>query len=229
MTRPSKPGIDWLDIHRRYANGDSPHTISKALKAEGKPAVSRHAIEKRAKRNGWQPGVQPETLEAALATETAQLPIIAKQDPDSLSKGEKRTLTLGNRTPQLMAEILALAQGGLSQRKIAELAGVSEGTLRLWLKEDEAFASQFDAVRRAKVSEALLSIQKAQGTDWKAASWWLERSPATRDDFAPVAARGGSGPAVQVVVNVPRGDNAPMEMAEVVTIEPQSSESNPSD
>jgi hypothetical protein len=217
MARPSKPGVDWLDIHRRFANSETPHAISKALKAKGAP-ISRHAIEKRAKKNGWQPGVQPETHLAALATQTAEIIEKVKNDPDGASIGERRIALFSDRSPQLASEILTLIGCGFTLPDIAKLCNQPESTLRLWVKDDTKFAAEFERVRVRAVAEQINRIHKAGESDWKANAWLLERSPLTRDRFTGVASR-GSGPAVQVVVNVPRGDSSPTEAADIVTIE----------
>ena len=42
-----KPGVDWIEIEERIKNGESIYPISKDYD------ISRQAIEKRAKKNGW--------------------------------------------------------------------------------------------------------------------------------------------------------------------------------
>jgi hypothetical protein len=109
----------------------------------------------------------------------------------------------------------------------SKLLGIPDATLRSWLTTDKTFQEATEQAAARWTADKLGDWNKATSSDWKAAEALLKSSPLTRSDWAQVATR-GSGPAVQVVVNVPRGESAPMEAAEIVTIEQQAGNADPS-
>lgn len=87
-------------------------------------------------------------------------------------------------TPERQERIVELIRAGNYMEIAAQAAGIDVSTLYRWLQRGEKARSgpyrQFrDAVMRARVeaeARAVVVVQKAALTDWRAASWWLERA-----------------------------------------------------
>jgi hypothetical protein len=77
----------------------------------------------------------------------------------------------------------------------AAVAGVSEATLHRWVNEDDKFKSEVRAAESAAVALRVQRIGKAGEKDWRADSWYLERTQ--RGTFGSDAGKGG-GLAVQI-------------------------------
>ena len=103
-----------------------------------------------------------------------------------------------------MAEILSAVQIGATHKAAAQAAGISEGTLVNWLKDDPEFKMLIDTAEGAMLIRNLKRIDKAAEQDWRAADKILSSVPAAREHWSPQA-YGSTGPAgVTVVINVKR-------------------------
>ena len=88
----------------------------------------------------------------------------------------------------LLKKIVDLIKVGNYAKTACLASGITEDTYYRWLKtgqediknDKETIFSEFsESIMRARAeAEArnVMTIQKASQTDWKAASWWLERT-----------------------------------------------------
>jgi hypothetical protein len=54
-------------------------------------------------------------------------------------------------------------------------AGISEDTFARWRKQSADFAEAVKSAEAEAIARNVTVIQKAAGTSWQAAAWWLER------------------------------------------------------
>lgn len=54
-------------------------------------------------------------------------------------------------------------------------AGISEDTFARWRKQSSDFAEAVKSAEAEAIARNVTVIQKAAGTSWQAAAWWLER------------------------------------------------------
>lgn len=89
---------------------------------------------------------------------------------------------------------------GATQKMAAAIVGVSQQTVSEW-KKDLNFRK---ACMAAVATHAKGQLKKiTNSTDWRAAGWYLERNPETREDFAPPnASRGMVGTTFNVLGHV---------------------------
>jgi transposase len=88
-------------------------------------------------------------------------------------------------TPERQKVILAGIAAGLPRKHAAERAGITERTLRLWLRKAQSkrataavisFSSALNKAEADAVARNVAIIQTAaKGGKWTAAAWWLER------------------------------------------------------
>lgn len=186
--------LPWNEIKNRYCKGESANAIAKDY------PVSRQAIQKRAKKEGWS---SDGWLEAAKRTPTAK----AVEKPET--RRESIIAKLGKRTPETAAELCRLIERGVPHTVAAEAVGMHRDTLRAWRDDDPEFDGLIAAARMRAVSRKIERIDEAgQRGDWKADSWFLERAPETRGEFGGGAAGGITG--INVILNIP--DPKPIEM-----------------
>ena len=93
------------------------------------------------------------------------------------------------------AAVLELLAEGVPKAHAAPVAGISEATLHRWMNEDERFKSDVRAAESAAVALRVQRIGRAGEKDWRADSWYLERTQ--RATFGSDAHKGG-GVAVQI-------------------------------
>ena len=93
------------------------------------------------------------------------------------------------------AAIIQLLADGVPKTHAAAVAGVSEATLHRWVNEDDKFKSEVRAAESAAVALRVQRIGKAGEKDWRADSWYLERTQ--KATFGSDAGKGG-GLAVQI-------------------------------
>jgi transposase-like protein len=102
-------------------------------------------------------------------------------------------------TPKVRGRIEQAVSAGASYSAAAQYVGVAESTLHSWLARGRAerdarkhepterrFVLLLDAVERASARaevRAAATIAEAQGADWRAAAWFLERR--APQDWAP--------------------------------------------
>ena len=54
-------------------------------------------------------------------------------------------------------------------------AGISQDTFGRWRKQSADFAEEVKKAEAEAIARNVTVIQKAAGTSWQAAAWWLER------------------------------------------------------
>ncbi len=125
---------------------------------------TRQAIAKRAAKEGWQ---------------VARLP---DNTPATVLEGDAAT----------KAVILQNVRNGVGLGIAAQAAGVHENTLYNWRQSDVAFGEAILAARAAFIQTNIKRVNDAGERDWKAASYLLERSPETKDQFSQKSEGGGT-------------------------------------
>jgi len=99
-------------------------------------------------------------------------------------------------TPEVRASILSLISEGVPKTIAAECSGVNIDTLSRWINDDQEFAIEVRAQERRAVADRVQRIGAAgKRGDWKADSWYLERTQ--REIFGSDAGKSG-GLAVQI-------------------------------
>ena len=73
------------------------------------------------------------------------------------------------------AEVADLLTKGFSRDDACIVAGIDRSTFYRWLSKNETFATQITQSEVRNKARAILLVQQAGITDWRAASWWLER------------------------------------------------------
>jgi transposase-like protein len=182
----TKPGVDWGAINAEYVGGVSSRELAK------RHGVSHTAINKHAKREGWNRPVSTETP-AGVAKVIAATLLPVSESPLANSP-------ICN--DDLRATILTKLADGATYNLAAATVGINERTLRDWREKDTAFAGACRQSISAFALKQLGHIEKAGARDWRAAAHLLERHPETRQDFA-APARTGEGNKIEVVFNMP--------------------------
>jgi hypothetical protein len=184
MPQPTKPGLDWTAIEARFRSGSTSSALAREFD------VSRQAIDKRAKREGWVAEQRRSRLRDATVA------VIAKERHPSDR--------FGLRCPENMARALELAEQGATQVLIAAGIGMTPSAFNHWLDDDPDFRA---AVHEAWSRHAMARLGNVNGAadrgDARAAQWAVERNPIARDDFANPGRTGDSG-SITVILNVPR-------------------------
>jgi hypothetical protein len=205
--------VDWAEIEQRIKAGESFNAVSKDY------SVSRQAIQKRCSKEGWvehtpvttavrrqlrkrnqlQPDVQPS--EVALQPMASMQPVaVAEPSAAVMARDDKQ------------GAALELLRDGVPRKHAAQGAGVSESTLLRWINDDEGFGAEVRAAESAAVALRVRRIGKAGEKDWRADSWYLERTQ--RAEFGSDSQKGGG---VAVQINIERGGDT-----EVIDVTPGS-------
>ena len=166
-----KPGVDWIEIEERIKNGESIYPISKDYD------ISRQAIEKRAKKNGW---IKTQKV-GRIARENAKVvngeKKVATSSIATMQPKKKHIQRFFKDTPETKDAILALLKEGNPKMIAAQCAGVSLDSLNRWVEKDSDFAILVRQAESVAVQDRLQNIKKAGDRgDWKADSWYLERT-----------------------------------------------------
>jgi hypothetical protein len=178
--------IPWNEIRDRFIKGESATAIAKDY------PVSRQAIQKRAKKEGWE---KDGWLERAKETPTAKA--VAKPKTNR----EKVIVSLGKRTPENAAEICRLIERGVPHTVAAEAVGMHRDTLRAWRNDDPDIDAMVHAARKRSIARKIERIDEAgERGDWKADAWHLERAPETRAEFGGSKTHDVGG--ITVILNV---------------------------
>jgi len=197
MPQPTKPGVDWQDIERRYKAGE------KAREIAHDHDVSRQAIEKRAKREGWRVG-QPTSVALATAATLVSGPLAQDR--------------FGLRTPENAALVLEMAEDGLPVTAIAAGIGMTPSAFKHWRDAEPALdAAIMEALARHARRHVKNVNDASDRGDARAAQWLLERNIVTKGDFGGKEASGG--PTLNVVINVPRNAEQLVQFLEAETVE----------
>jgi hypothetical protein len=170
----AKPGINWAEIQARFNDGESAYSLANDYD------VSRQSITKRASKEGWG-GVQHKVK---LARKVVQATTQATTNEDK----ERHTTTIattkplhvkkfGKDTIEVREAILALLRDGNPKMIAAQASGVSYDSFNRWVQRDQHFASLVREAESVAVVSRLQNISKAgKRGDWKADSWYLERT-----------------------------------------------------
>lgn len=201
MPAQSKPGVDWHDIKARLEAGESAYAIAKSSEGTDR-RVSKQAILKRAKKEGWLPG-PGKWLAATKATDTA------KRIANPQTRADQILAARGNRTPENAAEILSYLESGAPRYIAARSVGMSEDTLRDWIQADPEFSALIDRAESEYLKANFTATRKAaERGDPRAAQWNIGKHRLTREEYGD-SKSGGSG--ITVNINIPRGDPGEIE------------------
>jgi hypothetical protein len=206
----AKPGVNWAEIQARFNDGQAAFSLAKEYD------VSRQSITKRANKEGWA-NVQHKvklarkvvqaTTETTTKDKERQPTTIATTKPLHVQK-------FGKDTVEVREAILALLRDGNPKMIAAQASGVSIDSFNRWVQKDLHFASLVREAESVAVVHRLQNIQKAGDRgDWKADSWYLERTQ--REIFGSNETKGN---ALAVQINIHRDSDK-----ETVTIKPSGS------
>ena len=180
--------VDWDEIKQRVQAGEGYTSVAKDYE------VSRQAIQKRCKKEEWianKPRAMAVKRELFKRNQKAQP--VATAQPVAVAVAQPSQAVLVRDDKQ--ATVIALLKDGVPKVHAAAVAGVSEATLHRWINDDESFKSEVRAAESAAVALRVQRIGKAGEKDWRADSWYLERTQ--RATFGSDAGKGG-GLAVQI-------------------------------
>ena len=159
----AKPGINWYEIESRVKGGESLLSISKDYD------ISREAIRKRSLKEGW--------------LETNKNIRLARQVVAAVTKKEKLQPVIQHKqmfkkdTPETRDAILVLLSDGNPRKIAAEANGISQMSFNRWMEADGKFADNVRKAESTAIVSRLQNIAKAgRRGDWKADSWYLERT-----------------------------------------------------
>ena len=199
--------VDWQAIQARIEAGEGFTSVAKDFD------VTRQAIQKRCKREGWIKGkertmaVRRERFkrnQALQPSATAQ----PETQPQPVAVAQPTAVVMDRNDKRGAA--LELLRDGVPRKHAAQGAGVSESTLLRWINEDDGFGAEVRAAESAAVALRVRRIGQAGERDWRADSWYLERTQ--RAEFGSDSQRGGG---VAVQINIERGGDA-----EVIDVTP---------
>ena len=188
--------VDWPAIRARIEGGEGFTSVAKDYE------VTRQAIQKRCNREEWLKGkdrtiaVRRELHKRnqVLANATAQ----PETQPQPVAVAQPSAVVMDRNDKRSAA--LELLRDGVPKKHAAQVVGVHETTLHRWISECENFASEVRAAESAAVALRVRRIGQAGERDWRADSWYLERTQ--RDSFGSDNAKSG---AVNVQINIERG------------------------
>ena len=180
--------VDWDEIKQRIVQGENFTAVARDYE------VSRQAIQKRCKKEGWVAD-KPITMAVRrqLHKRNQAMQPVAEVQPVQPVKAQPKASVLGRQDKR--AAVLELLAEGVPKAHAAPVAGISEATLHRWMNEDECFKSDVRAAESAAVALRVQRIGRAGEKDWRADSWYLERTQ--RATFGSDAHKGG-GVAVQI-------------------------------
>ena len=195
--------VDWDEIKERVLAGEGYTSVAKDYE------VSRQAIQKRCNKEEWianKPRSMAVKRELFKRNQKAQ-PIATAQPAQPVAVQPAQPVVLRE---DKRAAIIQLLADGVPKTHAAAVAGVSEATLHRWVNEDDKFKSEVRAAESAAVALRVQRIGKAGEKDWRADSWYLERT-----QKAVFGADAGKGGGLAVQINIMR-DGEP----EVVDVTP---------
>lgn len=169
--------------------GESENAIASDFQKRGQ-YITRQAIAKRRKREGWHEEANPLILPAA-------------GNPPSFDHlaGMKHW---GKRSEENATKVVGWLQATGNLRLAAKSVGVEQAALSQWMSDDPQFAAE---VERANIEFCLARIDEivAAGRrgDWKASEKLLALHPLTREDFAAADSE-GKGVTINLQFNVAR-------------------------
>ena len=190
MAGPNKPGVNWAAIEACVRAGEAMGSVARRM------GVSRQAISKRAKKEGWSP-----TMDADVIAATDTVRCLARP----ATGADRRLATEGRRSPATMQRVMDMLATGASVAMAAGRIGLSPDALRDWFRADAEFQRAAEAAGAAFGAGLVERIADAgRRGDWRADAHLLDRHPATRDEFGPRPAQSaeGSGP-IFIQINAP--------------------------
>jgi len=200
--------VDWPAIRARIEAGEGYTSVAKDYE------VTRQAIQKRCNREEWLKGKDRTIAVRRELHKRNQMLANATAQPDGqpqLVAGAQPSQPVMLRDDKRRAIVEMLGEG-VPKVHAAAIAGVSEATLHRWVNEDEKFKSEVRAAESAAVALRVRRIGKAGEKDWRADSWYLERTQ--RAEFGSDSQKGGG---VAVQINIERGGDT-----EVIDVTPGS-------
>jgi len=180
--------VDWDEIRERVQAGEGFTSVANDYD------VSRQAIQKRCKKEEWV-SKQPRTMAVrrALRQRNQAMQPVQPAQPVAVAVAQPSQPLVVREDKR--AAIIELLGDGVPKVHAAAVAGVSEATLHRWISEDDKFKSEIRAAESAAVALRVQRIGKAGEKDWRADSWYLERTQ--KATFGSDAGKGG-GLAVQI-------------------------------
>ena len=180
--------VDWDEIRERVQAGEGFTSVANDYD------VSRQAIQKRCKKEEWV-SKQPRTMAVrrALRQRNQATPPVQPAQPVAVAVAQPSQPLMVREDKR--AAIIELLGDGVPKVHAAAVAGVSEATLHRWISEDDKFKSEIRAAESAAVALRVQRIGKAGEKDWRADSWYLERTQ--KATFGSDAGKSG-GLAVQI-------------------------------
>jgi len=190
MRKYQPSSVDWPAIRERIEAGEGFTSVAKDYD------ITRQAIQNRCKREAWIEHKPATTaIRRRLHKRNKAQPVAVQQDetpqPDTAAKMSAVMLA---REDKQSASLELLAEG-LPRKHVAQAVGIGEATLLRWINDDELFGADVRAAESAAVLHRLRRIEGHGKRDWRADSWFLERTQ--RDTFGSDAGKGG-GVAVQI-------------------------------
>lgn len=178
MARGPSSDFDWPYIRGLYESGQTAYQIAKRP-----DCPTKQAIQNRANAEGW---TKPDPT-------TYKPPILAA--------------ALNINSHKLTDEVLRVLLGMIAEGSTVELAcraaGIADTTFRAWCREDPSLKDAVQRARAGTVAGWLGTINQATRKDWKAATWLLQNSPDTRDNYG---AKGGDNK-LEIVINIDRSSD----------------------
>jgi DNA invertase Pin-like site-specific DNA recombinase len=188
--------VDWDEIKQRVQAGESYSSVAKDYE------VSRQAITKRCNKEGWisdrpiTTAVRRQLHKRNQAQQRATTQPVAVQPAEPIEA--KPSATVAVRADK-KAAVLDLLKDGVPKIHAAQAVGVHENTLTRWLNEDAEFGGAVRAAESAAVALRVQRIGRAGEKDWRADSWYLERT-----QKATFGADSGKGGGLAVQINIMR-------------------------
>ena len=192
--------VDWDEIKQRVQAGESYSSVA------NDHDVSRQAITKRCKKEGWisdrpiTTAVRRQLHKRNQAQEGATAQPVAVQPAEPVEAKPSASVAI---RADKKAAVLDLLRDGVPKVHAAQAVGVHENTLLRWLNEDAEFGGEARAAESAAVALRVQRIGKAGEKDWRADSWYLERTQ--RATFGADAGKAGG---IAVQINIVRDGEA---------------------
>jgi len=193
MPQSNKPGVPWPEIRDRYLGGESATYLATQYE------VSRQAIIKRARKEGWARDSRTVRKPVAVSTHVTR-PV---EVPESVGRNMSPKDRYGLRTRANARTALELARQGMPVTAIAACCGMTASAFKHWRNAELDLETALQAAYADYCFELLETINEAADRgDVSAAIWLLERHPLTRDDYGKRKASDDGG--LHVIVRVPR-------------------------
>lgn len=135
--------------------------------------------------------------------------------PDALEKAQKAKIPMlmmggyppiGTKTLKSQYWILRMIENGVPVAAAFGSLGFDRAMAHSWVAEDKDFGAAVVRQTVAYGQRFLGKVEKAADSDWKAASWLLEKHPHSRASFSATGTEGEERPTLNVVLQFQRGD-----------------------